>query len=202
MAQAIFAAYNNDTDPIWITMLVFVIIGAGIGLWSFLKKKSGRLDDQQQDYSYYGPGGGAGHHNWKWQIQEQSENEKSKKHFAVNSSAVTSSDLESPTKKTFVRPKMSSANRKQVDLHGGLELLDLDFLVSIVGNIKNNDSTDVTMHKLSLKELIRRKQLNKVGGKVLKEYAINKNNYYSKDIQCEAIKELALRTEAGFEKNL
>ncbi len=73
--------------------------------------------------------------------------------------------------------------------------------MSVVSDIEHNGSADVTMHNLSFKELIRRRHLCEIDSKVLKEYALNKDNFYAKDIQCEAIKELALRTEQGFDKN-
>ena len=83
---------------------------------------------------------------------------------------------------------------KNKDLRGGMDLLELDFLLSIVENAKGNDKNDVTMRKLNLNEVLRREELSQVKSKVLTVYAINRGNLYSKDIQCEAMGELAKRT--------
>ena len=64
------------------------------------------------------------------------------------------------------KPKDESAREKGKDLHSGMELLELDFLLSIVENTKGDDENDVTMRKLN----------------------------YGKDIQCETMKELTTRT--------
>ena len=80
------------------------------------------------------------------------------------------------------------------DLHGGMDLLELDFLLSIVENTKGSDQNDVTMRKLNFNEVIRREKQNQVDSNALTLYAVNSGNLYGKDIQCEAIKELARRT--------
>ena len=76
----------------------------------------------------------------------------------------------------------------------GMGLLELDFLLSIVENTKSNNKNDVTMRKLNFNEVLRREKLSQIKSKVLTAYAINQGNLYSKDIQCEAMKELAGRT--------
>jgi len=83
---------------------------------------------------------------------------------------------------------------KGKDLHSGMELLELDFLLSIVENTKGNDDNDVTMRKLNFNELLRRDQLNEADSNALRVYAINEGKLYGKDIQCEAMKELTTRT--------
>lgn len=83
---------------------------------------------------------------------------------------------------------------KNKDLRGGMDLLELDFLLSIVENTKGNDQNDVTMRKLNFNEVLRREKLSQVKSKVLTVYAINRGNLYGKDIQCEAMGELAERT--------
>lgn len=99
--------------------------------------------------------------------------------------------LAGPVVKTF----KNSAGKKEKDLQGGMELLGLDFLLSIVENTNgDDDEKDVTMRKLNFKELARRGKLNQADSNSLKVYAINKGNLYGKDIQCEAIKALAERT--------
>ena len=83
---------------------------------------------------------------------------------------------------------------KNKDLRGGMDLLELDFLLSIVENTKGNDQNDVTMRKLNFNEVLRREKQNQIDSNALAVYAVNAGNLYGKDIQCEATKELAKRT--------
>ena len=86
------------------------------------------------------------------------------------------------------------AAEKNKDLHGGMDLLELDFLLSIVENTKGNDQNDVTMRKLNFNEVLRREKQNQIDSNALAVYVVNAGNLYGKDIQCEATKELARRT--------
>jgi hypothetical protein len=91
-----------------------------------------------------------------------------------------------------------STREREKDLHSGMELLELDFLLSIVENTNGgDDEKDVAIRKLNFKELLRRGKLNQADSKALRTYAINKGNLYGKDIQCEAMKSLAERTARG-----
>jgi len=92
------------------------------------------------------------------------------------------------------KPKGESAKERARDLAGGMEILELDFLLSIVENTKGNDRNDVTMRKLNFNELLRREQLNEIDSNSLRVYAMDEGGLYGKDIQCEAMKELAIRT--------
>ena len=87
-----------------------------------------------------------------------------------------------------------STAEKNKDLHGGMELLELDFLLSIVENTKGTDRNDVTMRKLNFNEVLRRQKQDQIDSNALAVYAVNAGNLYGKDIQCEATKELAKRT--------
>lgn len=80
------------------------------------------------------------------------------------------------------------------DLASGMEMLEPDFLLSVVENTRGDDKNDVTMRKLTFNELLRREQLGTVDSNALKVYAVNKGNLYGRDIQCEAMKKLAGRT--------
>ena len=91
-------------------------------------------------------------------------------------------------------PKSELAREREKDLAGGMEILDLDFLLSIVENTKGNDTNDVTMRRLTFDELLRREQLDTIDSNALKVYAMNDGNLYGKVIQCEAIKVLTERT--------
>ena len=83
---------------------------------------------------------------------------------------------------------------KNKDLRGGMDLLELDFLLSIVENTKDNDQNDVTMRKLNFNEVLRREKQNHIDSNALAVYAVNAGSLYGKDIQCEATKELSRRT--------
>jgi hypothetical protein len=80
------------------------------------------------------------------------------------------------------------------DLGGGMEMLEMDFLLSVVENTKGEDKNDVTMRKLVFNELLRREQLDAIDSNALKVYTVDESRLYGKDIQCEAMKKLAERT--------
>ncbi len=96
---------------------------------------------------------------------------------------------------------LKNESNKNKDLAGGMEILDLDFLLSIVENTKGNDKNDVTMRKLTFDELLRREQLDTIDSNALKVYAINEGNPYGKTIQCEAMKVLTERTTRKSKNN-
>ena len=90
------------------------------------------------------------------------------------------------------------AAQRTEDLESGMELLELDFVLGVIENIEGTDKNDVMMRKLCFNEVARRNQQNEIDSFALKVYAINDGNLYGKDIQCEAMKEMALRTEHKF----
>ncbi len=92
------------------------------------------------------------------------------------------------------KPKSDSAREREKDLASGMEILDLDFLLSIVENTEGNDKNEVVMRKLTFDELLRREQLNTIDSNALKVYAMNDGNLYGKIIQCESMKMLTERT--------
>jgi len=83
---------------------------------------------------------------------------------------------------------------KERDLAGGMEMLEMDFLLGVIEKTKSNDKNDVTMRKLSFNEVLRREKQNQIDSGVLMVYAVDEGNLYGKDIQCEAMKELTKRT--------
>ena len=91
-------------------------------------------------------------------------------------------------------PSSETAGGKDRDLRGGMELLELDFLLSIVENTEGNDGNDVTMRKLNFNELLRRAKQDQIDSNALGVYVVNAGNLYGKDIQCAATKELTKRT--------
>ena len=97
---------------------------------------------------------------------------------------------------TAVQEKMENelTMEKNKDLRGGMDLLELGFILSVIENTKGNDPNDVTMRKLNFDEILRRGKQSQIDSNALAVYAVNAGNLYSKDIQCEATKELAKRT--------
>ena len=80
------------------------------------------------------------------------------------------------------------------DLGGGMEMLEMDFLLSVVENTKGDDKNDITMRKLVFNELIRREEVDTIDSNSLKVYTLDEDRLYGKDIQCEAMKKLTERT--------
>jgi hypothetical protein len=114
-----------------------------------------------------------------------------------------SKGYDQPQQKLVGKTLKDLPRKREKDLHSGMELLGLDFLLNIVENTNGGDNEkDVAIRKLNFKELLRRGKLNQADSKALKVYAINKGNLYGKDIQCEAIKNLAERTAKGDKRNI
>lgn len=99
-----------------------------------------------------------------------------------------------PSDETSGEGKSKDELARDKDLASGMEILELDFLLSIVENTESDDSNDVTMRKLNFNELLRREQLDTIDSTALKVYAKNEDKLYGKVIQCEAMKELTKRT--------
>jgi len=100
-----------------------------------------------------------------------------------------------------IRPaRKDAASRKNLarkngrDMHSGMELLDLAFLLGIVESVDNDEKTEVAMRKLCFNELVRTGQRTEIDSKALKIYAIDLEGLYGKDIQCQSLQELAERT--------
>lgn len=99
-----------------------------------------------------------------------------------------------PSDETAGEGKSKDELARDKDLASGMEILELDFLLSVVENTESDDSNDVTMRKLNFNELLRREQLDTIDSTALKVYAKNEDKLYGKVIQCEAMKELTKRT--------
>jgi hypothetical protein len=91
-----------------------------------------------------------------------------------------------------VMEKKTKAGR---NLAGGMEMLELDFLLGVIENTDGEDKNDVAMRKLSFNEALRRNQQNEIDSSALSVYSVDEKNLYGKDIQCAAMKELTQRTE-------
>ncbi len=90
---------------------------------------------------------------------------------------------------------MEKRTKAQRNLAGGMEMLELDFLLGVVESTDSEDKNDVAMRKLSFNEALRRNQQNEIDSSALTVYAVDEKNHYGKDIQCAAMKVLAGRTE-------
>ena len=91
----------------------------------------------------------------------------------------------------------AAARRPGRDLHSGMELLDLDFLLGVVENTAASEPQDIMMRRLAFEELIRTSRVHEVDSQSLKVYAVDTDRHFGKDIQVEAFKELTERTATG-----
>ena len=200
----LIAGIGDEESTFWTQILVFLFVAVSWGVYSLVKNRQNEFKDRRQDLAeetsthYTKP---------RWQFQLP------RKHIAlckdVAQKYITKAQgtrlhipFDSPDTTSQEMPENKPATEKNKDLHSGMELLELDFLLSIVENTKGNGRNDVTMRKLNFNELLRRNKLNQINSKAVKVYAINQGNLYGKDIQCEAIRELAERTTHNSDHNL
>lgn len=196
LAQIIIVASNSEgEETFWTQMLILVVLAALFGVSSLVKTRSNKLKALKQGHATEEDG----QHGWqRWPnkaftaLKEKSIgiSLKTSQPKAISRERVFDSNTVGATR----REKSKIPFTEGKDLGSGMEVLELDFLVDIVENTESYDQNDVTMRKLSFKELLRRKQLKAADSKALRDYALNEDNAYGKDIQCEAIKELANRT--------
>ena len=103
-------------------------------------------------------------------------------------------DMRPSVKEPSGEEKPRSELGKERDLAGGMEMLELDFLLGVIEDTRGDDKNDVAMRKLGFNELLRREQQKEIDSSTLTVYAVDESNLYSKTIQCEAMKELTKRT--------
>jgi hypothetical protein len=181
LIQTILAARNGDgEDAIWMQILVLVIMAVFLGIFSFARAKANKFEEYNQHQSKF---------HQRGQIQPEPS-----AHRELLSSVPATKPRVNEHNKFFGKALKESTRKRGKDLHGGMELLELSFLLGIVENVNGYDEKDVIIRKLNFKELLRRGKLNEADSNALKIYAINKGNLYGKDIQCEAMKNLAERT--------
>jgi hypothetical protein len=189
LVQIILAAGNSDgEDTIWMQMLVLVILVAILGIGSVIKTQASRFKGQ----------GGRGSYIWlRWLIKPLKELRYNRLGVLAAQSKVTIEEpvlFGSPDAAGREKPEGESARGKGRDLAGGMEMLELEFLLSVVEEAGGDDKNDVAMRQLNFNELIRREQVNEIDSNALKIYARDGGGLYGKDIQCEAIRELTVRT--------
>jgi len=192
LAEIILAAGNMDEEgSFWIQLLVLVVLAAVVGIVSLIKARAKRLKKQTQHRL---KGSGRTYRDSREQIRAVKD--KYVEFFLKTAQPKTSTQ---ETLFDFEAAKTTSGETqehetKRRDLDSGMEILDLDFLVKVVKKTRGKNKKNVTMRQLAFKELARREQLDLISSKTLNFYTINKGNIYDKNIQCEAMAELAKRT--------
>lgn len=189
LAEIILAAGNMDEEgTFWIQMLVLVVLAAVVSIVSLIKARAKRLKTQKQ---HRPKGSGRLYRDSREQIRAVKD--KYVEFFLKTAQPKTNSQ-----ERLFDFEAADTANnekqKKARDLTSGMEILDLDFLVKIVEKTRGKNKKNVTMRQLVFNELARREQLSAISSKTLNFYTINKGNIYDKNIQCEAMAELAKRT--------
>jgi len=201
LGQVILAVSNSGgEDTIWMQMLVLVILAASVGIYGLVKTRTKPFGEEEQDYA-----GGAGSRRTQQHWRNKVLGGLKERGLGVFSKlAQSKAVIEKPvfdfgagniTSEGKLKSELAGGRGK--DLAGGMEMLEQDFLVGVVEETKDKDKNDVMMRKLCFNELLRRGQLKAADSKSLKVYAKNEGNFYGKDIQCEAMKELAERTGLG-----
>ncbi len=90
---------------------------------------------------------------------------------------------------------MEKKSRAGRNLAGGMDLLEMDFLLGVIEATDGEDKNDVAMRRLTFNEVLRRNQQSEIDSSSLAVYSVDEKNLYGKDIQCAAMKELTRRTE-------
>jgi hypothetical protein len=206
LIQAILiAGTGDDESTFWIQILVFLLLAVSWGVYSLVKNRQNEFEDQQENLAEEA---GTHHAKHRWRLRLSRKDIALCKGIAEKCTTKTQDmrvhipsllqepmgDFDSRDTASQEKPESEPAEKQSKDLHGGMELLEPGFLLSIVENTEDGDQNDLIMRKLNFNELLRRKKLDQVNSKALKVYAINRGNLYGKDIQCEAMRELAERT--------
>jgi hypothetical protein len=117
-----------------------------------------------------------------------------KKVDARRSSAGRIVELGGPAQETAGEVSMERKPRTARNLAGGMEVLELEFLLGVIENTEGDDKNDIAMRKLTFNEVLRREQQSEIDSSALSVYAVDDKDFYGKDIQCAAMKELTRRT--------
>jgi hypothetical protein len=190
----ILAQGSGGDDTFWVQLLVIVVLAAGVGIYSLVRKKSHKLEEHQ-DYASYESATG-GQQRWRWKIQPVHKGHGEVKATVGAPLPKTQQAGSSAVQVRKQRVFGFASDEKGRDLHGGMELLELGFLLSVLEEMSSAEVSDVTMRKLSFEELLRRDRLSRISSKALKLYAKDEQGFYGRKIQCEAMKQLSQRTKA------
>jgi len=190
LAEIILAASNMDDEGnFWIQILVLLVLGAVVGVVGLIKAKAKKFKAQEQHRPR-----GSGRPYKEGSEQIRAVKDKYVEFFLKTAQPKTDSQELLFDFKAADTAK-SEKQKKGVDLNSGMEILDLDFLLKVVENTKGKNKKNVTMRQLVFNELVRREQLDLMSSKTLNFYTMNKGSVYDKQIQCEAMTELAKRTK-------
>lgn len=189
----IVASSSEGEDAFWSQILVLVVFAVLVGIGGLIKTKTDKMKRQQQ---YYPEGANQPHSWYQWQIKAIKELKD--KYLGVFSKTTQPELVTEGPKFDFEvyeeKQKDEPEEENQRNLAGGMELLEMDFLLSIIEKTESDDENDVIMRKLSFNELLRRGQLIAADSNTLRVYAMDEDHLYGKAIQCGAMKELAERT--------
>jgi len=204
LAQIILVLGNSGgEDTFWMQMLVLVVLAALVGIGSLIKTRAGRYKHHRRYHL-------AGIRTRGGQLRRQIEHLKgltsksiglltktAKQKFVAEENIPGFDTADAINQKKLKRDLGKEAKK---DLAGGMELLELDFLLGAVENTNGNGKNDVMIRKLSFNELLHRRKLSAVDSSALKVYAKDEGNLYGKEIQCGAMKELSQRTASSSKK--
>ena len=191
----IIAQHSGGDDTFWVQLLVIVVLAAGVGIYSLVRKKTHK-PEEHQDYASYESSLGR-QRQWRWKIQPVHKGFGQGK-AAVSTSLPKTQQTRSLTAQTQSQQTFGFASESKVrDLDSGMELLEIGFLLRVIEDMSGNDVNDVTMQRLSFEEILRREKLSRVSSKALKIYAEDEEGFYGRQIQCEAMKQLGQRTQAA-----
>ena len=185
---------SGGNDAFWVQLLVIVVLAASIGVYCLVRKRTHK-GEEQEDYTSYESAAG-GQRRWRWKIQPLH-----KSHSEVKTTVGTPAPTAYQSKLRTARVRKQrvfgfASDEKGRDLHSGMELLELGFLLSVLEDMSSAEVRDVTMRKLSFEEILRRDRLSRVSSKALKIYAKDEQGFYGSQIQCEAMMQLSQRTKA------
>jgi len=190
LIQTVLAARDNDGDTIWVQMLVLVVLAAALGIYSLVKTRAKKTKEIEQEHAE-----DTGRpENWRGRQIKHLKELKERRAGILASIKEPVLGLDVADVASQGKLKNEPVRDRGHDLHSGMELLELELLLSIVEDTETLDKNDITMRKLNFNELVRRQKQSQIDSRVLKVYALNEGNLFGKDIQCEAIKELARRT--------
>ncbi len=194
LAQVIIVASSGaGEDTFWSQILVLVVLAVVVGIGGLIKARANRLKEQQQCY----PEGIHSQNSWYHRQTKTLKELKDKGIGIFFKTAQPRTVTEGPVF-DFGNRREKRKNKvgkgRERDLGSGMEMLELDFLLSVIEKTESGDENEVVMRKLSFNELLRRRQLCVADSNTLRVYAIDEGNLYGKDIQCAAMKELAERT--------
>ena len=198
LRQAIpVVGFSGGEDTVWAQILVLVVLASAWGVYSLVKRKPNKFEEEQGYYE------AAPSRQTQWHRRKRGLKELKGRGFGLFSKTA---ELIASSKKGLFdsgagktgregKQKVKAAGERRRDLDSGMEMLERELLVRVIENTKGKEKNDVMMRKFSFNELVRRGELKAADSNTLKIYALNEGNLYGKDIQCEAMKELAERTE-------